>query len=183
MTRSFVVLFGVSTILLGVAETAQAGTMRYYGDNLFLGIAYHRVACYTSDNQTISSTVEYDGFARGVFMDDHVTEDYCVVGRGVMSPSNSIEVTFGYKSNVSQSTMNSKKELTHDLYGDCSQGSNCLCAASEELQGWSQKCTYNILNNCNSDCWYYAFTYYMGSGQPIASPCWGAYPPITTCGN
>ncbi len=33
-------------------------------------------------------------------------------------------------------------------------------------------CSYNVLTNCNSDCWIYDFSTRQGATAPTLSPCW-----------
>ena len=51
----------VGTLAGGARAASAAYYVEYYRDNLFLGLAYHRVGCLTDWN-TIQSDQDYDGF-------------------------------------------------------------------------------------------------------------------------
>jgi hypothetical protein len=60
----------VATLAGGARAASAAYYVEYYRDNLFAGLAYHRVGCMT-DWYTIQSDQDYDGFTG---------QRYCVAG-------------------------------------------------------------------------------------------------------
>jgi hypothetical protein len=136
--------------------------MDTWKDNLFLGIAYHRVGCMTGSVAVVNNT-DYDGFSNG---------DYCRNGYGWQSPSQfggstSYQVSWSFGAatySAARSTADSCNAATNDRYGTPSNSYR------------SSTCSYNIFKNCNSDCWYKTFSNCVdgaaGNGVSIASPCW-----------
>jgi hypothetical protein len=141
-------VIGSVALALAVTSTARAATyVEYYRDNLFLGLAYHRVGCL-SNGSTIISEQEYDGFT---------TYNYCRYGASYSSAPNAQWYDWGYAS-VAQA--DSCGYQANTKYG------------TPNYQSSSNTCSYNIMTDCNSDCWIKKFSSCMGDTTSIASPCW-----------
>ena len=65
MRRTALVLVAFAGLAVAAPRAEAAYYVEYYRDNLFLGLAYHRVGCLT-DWTTIQSGQEYDGFTYGM---------------------------------------------------------------------------------------------------------------------
>ncbi|PRQ06860.1 hypothetical protein ENSA7_33980 [Enhygromyxa salina] len=134
---------------VGFAHQANsANYVEYYRDNLFIGLAYHRVACLTNWS-TIQSNQDYDGFTH---------QRYCYSGANAASVPNGSWYDWNYATGKSQldacgSSTNSKYNTPN--YADR-----------------SNSCSYNVLMDCNSDCWIRNFSKCQGRQVSIASPCW-----------
>jgi hypothetical protein len=146
-------------MLAAGAQQARAGYwMEYYRDNLFGGLAYHRISCLTNFT-TIVSSQEYDGFT---------TQNYCNVG----ATSNSVPNGQWYD----------LQSLGTSLSAAASKANTCGARANAKYAtpnyaARSTRCTYNILTNCNSDCWIRYYSTCMGHRVATASPCLGySYP-------
>jgi hypothetical protein len=153
----------VALVFLGlvVAESSAARAdyyVEYYRDNLFLGIAYHRVGCLT-DWSTIQSNQDYDGFT---------STRYCDAGATSQSVPGASWFDYQY--------------LSADLGSASSRLDACGVTTNghyrtPEYAARSTSCSYNIVTNCNSDCWIRYFSTCVGHTVSTASPCWGyAYP-------
>jgi hypothetical protein len=132
--------------------------VEYYRDNLFLGLAYHRIGCLT-DWYTIQSGQEYDGFT---------TTDYCRPGTSSDSVPSGGWFDYQYLSpyfSTAQSRLDSCGAATNNKYGTWGYTAR------------SSTCSYNIATNCNSDCWIRYFSTCMGHRVGTASTCFGySYP-------
>jgi hypothetical protein len=147
----------------GSSDGSSVFYMDTWKDNLFLGIAYHRVGCLTGSVAVVSYT-DYDGFSNG---------DYCRNGQAWQSPSwyggsTSYQVSWSFGAGTSYATAKS-------ISDNCNTGANNAFGTPANSYR-SQTCSYNIFKNCNSDCWYKNFSNCVdgagGSGVSIASPCW-----------
>lgn len=136
----------VSTVAASTVDAALY--VEYYRDSLFLGLAYHRVGCLTNWN-TIQSDQDYDGFT---------TKRYCYSGAGAASVPSGSWYTWNYAQSKSQ--LDNCGAQANNQYGTPNY------AAS------SNTCSYNILFDCNSDCWIRKFSQCQGYTVGIASPCW-----------
>jgi hypothetical protein len=131
------------------ASTVDAALyVEYYRDNLFMGLAYHRVGCLTDWN-TIQANQDYDGFT---------TQRYCYQGATAASVPNASWYTWNYAASKAQ--LDACGTQANNEYGTPNY------AAS------SNTCSYNILFDCNSDCWIREFSSCQGYQVGIASPCW-----------
>lgn len=130
------------------AEATSATYVEYYRDNLFLGLAYHRVACLT-DWDTVLSNQDYDGFT---------TKRYCYAGTSATSVPSASWYAWNYASG--------KAEL--DACG--AAANNTYDTPSYATR--SNTCNYNLLYDCNSDCWIRKFSTCQGQQVTIVSPCW-----------
>lgn len=138
-------LLFVSVLLGGItAAHAQQRFVEYFRQNLFLGIAYHRVGCLT-DGNTIVSNQDYDGFT---------TRRYCV--RGERSARGA---RFFDSNRTTEARLDSCGAQTNSRYG------------TPNYAARSNTCNYNLLRDCNSDCWIRAFSRCQGKQVSIASPC------------
>ena len=158
MRSLFLALAVVGALVSGVRTTSADYYIEYYRDNLFLGLAYHRIGCLTDWN-TIQSNQDYDGFTN---------TRYCNSGRTADSVPNGSWYDYthlGTSLSTAKSRLDSCGSRTNTKYGTPNY------AAS------SNTCSYNILSNCNSDCWISYFSRCNGDEVGIASPCFGwSYP-------
>jgi hypothetical protein len=144
-------------VLLATLSTGRSvfadSYVEYYRDNLFLGLAYHRVGCLTDWN-VIRSNQDYDGFT---------TNRYCFLGSGAGSVPNGSWFDYqhlGTSESSAISRLNSCGTQTNNRYG------------TPNYAARSNTCSYNILTNCNSDCWIRNFSSCMGKRVSTISPCW-----------
>jgi hypothetical protein len=146
----------------GSSDGSSVFYMDTWKDNLFLGIAYHRVGCLTGSVAVVNNT-DYDGFSNG---------DYCRNGYGWNSPSQ-----FGGSTSyqVSWSFQGASYATAKATADSCNTGANNAFGTPSNAYR-SSSCSYNIFKNCNSDCWYKNFSNCVdgasGNGVSIASPCW-----------
>jgi hypothetical protein len=154
-------LFSLAVVvaLMSVGRTSTADYyIEYYRDNLFLGLAYHRVGCLTN-GATIQSNQDYDGFT---------TTRYCVAGASSASVPNGSRYDSTYLSpslDAARSRLDTCGQRTNAKYGTPGYAAR------------SNTCGYNIVTNCNSDCWIRYFSTCNGDRVGIASPCFGySYP-------
>ncbi len=145
------IVFGV---VLMASSAAHALYIEYYRDSLFLGLAYHRVGCLT-DWSTIQSNREYDGFSN---------KNYCSSGAKASSVPGG--KWFAWDWATTKSVADSCGRSTNNTYGTPNYASR------------SNTCNYNIMFDCNSDCWIREFGECMdrarSNGSKVAktSPCW-----------
>ncbi len=145
--RKSLVSFVIATIGLGfVSQASAASYVEYYRDNLFLGLAYHRVGCLT-DWSTIQSNQDYDGFT---------TTRYCTSGKTSESVPNGEWYDWNYATGKTQ--LDTCGTQTNTYYG------------TPNYAGRSTTCSYNILTNCNSDCWIRRFSICQGKQVATVSP-------------
>ena len=141
--------------LMSVTRTTSADYyVEYYRDNLFLGLAYHRIGCLT-DWFTIQSNQDYDGFTNS---------RYCNAGRTSDTVPNGSWFDFTFLS-TSLTTARSRLDT-------CGARTNTKYNVPN-YQDRSNSCSYNILTNCNSDCWIRYFSTCVGDQVGIVSPCFG----------
>ncbi|HKA89626.1 MAG TPA: hypothetical protein VKE22_18305 [Haliangiales bacterium] len=149
-------------MLLGTVAAPRAAAadyyVEYYRDNLFLGLAYHRIGCLT-DWFTIQSNQDYDGFTNN---------RYCFAGTSSDSVPNGQWFDYHYlsaSSSAAQSSLDSCGARTNGRY------------ATPNYAARSTSCSYNIFTNCNSDCWIRYFSTCVGHTVGTLSPCFGySYP-------
>jgi hypothetical protein len=157
--QRYVLVLAIVGSMASVSRTTSADYyVEYYRDNLFLGIAYHRVGCLT-DWSTIQSNQDYDGFTNN---------RYCNQGRTSDSVPNASWYDYTYLSSsiaTALSRLDSCGASTNQRYDTPNYASR------------SNSCSYNILTNCNSDCWVRYFSTCNGDPIGITSPCFGySYP-------
>ncbi len=134
--------------MVHASPVEAASYVEYYRDNLFLGLAYHRVGCLT-DWSTIQSNQDYDGFT---------TKRYCFAGSGAASVPGGSWYNWNYATGKAQlDACGAQANNSYDTPGYASR---------------SDSCNYNILFDCNSDCWIKEFSACQGYQVPVASPCW-----------
>jgi hypothetical protein len=145
--------------LAGSSRSASADYyVEYYRDNLFLGLAYHRMGCLTNWT-TIQSNQDYDGFTNN---------RYCVAGATSDSVPNGQWFDYHYLSasfSTAQSRLDSCGAQTNSRYDTPSYAAR------------SNSCSYNIVTNCNSDCWIRYFSTCNGHTVGTISPCFGYHYP------
>ena len=158
MRRLFLALAVVGSLMSVSRSTAADYYIEYYRDNLFLGLAYHRIGCITNWS-TIQSSQDYDGFTN---------TRYCVTGANADSVPNASWYDYthlGTTFSTAKSRLDTCGARTNTKYGTANY------AAS------SSTCGYNIASNCNSDCWIRYFSTCNGDQIGIASTCIGySYP-------
>lgn len=138
-----------TAVVMSVAAAAQAAQyVEYYRDNLFLGLAYHRVGCLT-DWYTIRASQDYDGFS---------SKRYCFSGNGAASVPGGRWFAWNYATGKAQ--LDACGQQTNDRYGTAGYAAR------------SSTCNYNILFDCNSDCWIKEFSRCQGRRVSVISPCW-----------
>lgn len=147
MKRLMVLLAVVFVCLPPLSAAAQQQYVEYYRKNLFLGLAYHRVGCLT-DWTSIVSNQDYDGFS---------TTRYCFNGASSDSVPDGEWFAWNYASGKAQ--LDSCGSHTNSVYGTPNYADD------------STTCNYNILFDCNSDCWIREFSRCQGSQVSIVSPC------------
>ena len=163
---TFLIAAGLITLARKYENEAHASyCVEFYRDNLVLGLAYHRIGCMT-DWTTIQSNKDYDGFTYN---------RYCYQG----TSSNSVPegewfdgACYGTSTFTAvQNHLNAKNTDTN------------TCYATPNNQDRSNSCSYNVLTDCNSDCWIRNFSK-RAIGWEVAnvSGCWGS-PPVSTVNN
>jgi len=178
--------------LTSVRQADAATYLDYTGENLFLGLAYHRWACITDDSYNVISTNTYQGFTG---------TQHCTVGSW---SSNKQDIYLGWAP-VSDRGQNESWLGYYFCYANWDYGLTLTSANSSEAQSgdgmcysWKtsyqnnstaniggrsnsnapNQCSYNVLNDCNSDCWIKDFSNRQGgmsdgsSHVDIASGCW-----------
>jgi hypothetical protein len=158
MKKLILSLVVLGTVAAGARAASAAYYVEYYRDNLFLGLAYHRVGCMTDWN-TIQSNQDYDGFTNN---------RYCFAGASPVSVPNASWYTYDFVGDsftTVQSRLNTCGGNTNANYGTPNY------AAS------STTCSYNIFTNCNSDCWIRYFSTCVGFTVGTASTCFGYHYP------
>ncbi|XYH93587.1 hypothetical protein ACMHYB_37835 [Sorangium sp. So ce1128] len=144
------VSLSASLAVLGAAGAAEAALfVDYWGDNLFLGLAYHRVGCLTND-VTIVSNQDYDGFT---------STRFCFDGQPWNAPGNAGHTYLGSNGTSGAAQLNACGTQANNKYG------------TPNYAARSNTCSYNVLTNCNSDCWIREFSRCQGMQIAIASPC------------
>ena len=140
----------VVVLALGAGATASAEQLyvEYYRNNLFLGLAYHRIGCLTDWTEIVSDQ-DYDGFS---------SSRYCHEG----ATSSSVPDGEWFAWNYAES---------QDQLDDCGEQANDRYDTPDYAER-SNTCNYNVLLDCNSDCWIREFSDCQGEQVPIVSPCW-----------
>lgn len=151
--RKVIMSLLVACMCLGmVREASSAYYVEYYRDNLFLGLAYHRVGCLT-DWTTIQDDQDYDGFTN---------KRYCYTGATADSVPDAKWYDWNYAVDKAQ-------------LDKCGDHANWLFDTLDYAER-SDSCSYNILMDCNSDCWIRRFSSCQGWTVSTVSPCFGNPP-------
>lgn len=140
----------------------------YWKDNLFMGIAHHRIACLsatkTDGSRVIVSDLDYDGFS---------DTNYCRKGLDWQSP-----LQYGASSLQRSDALGSSYSVAVGHLDACGSQANTRYNTPSYARR-SNSCGYNVLMNCNSDCWIREFSgcvsSRVGNGKgaiSILSPCW-----------
>jgi hypothetical protein len=177
--------------LWGSGRTAHAANTEidYFGTNLFLGIAYHRWGCALNgpySNSTVTTNNTYQGFTQA---------QYCHAGWTWQQTKDSASTYYGYTTagNLSDSWLGYYFCYANWDYGEALVGvsgtalanSNNYCHSwqsgyvnnstadrtDRDPSGAANYCSYNVLTNCNSDCWIGDFSTRQGAIVPTLSPC------------
>jgi hypothetical protein len=145
--------------VLGISRHAKSDFyIEYYRDNLFLGLAYHRVGCLTNWS-TIQVGQDYDGFT---------DTRYCNAG----ATANSVPGASWYDYQYLSTSLSSAQSRANTCGGNTNSRYNTPNYAAR-----SNSCSYNVITNCNSDCWIRYFSTCMGDTVGTVSPCFGySYP-------
>lgn len=121
------------------------------------------MACLTNW-YTIQDNAEWDGFTYNDYCTAGASSDYVPNGEWFDGSC--------FASTVSFAT--AKYSLNY--YGTDSN----TCYATPNYQDRSNVCSYDILSDCNSDCWMEDFsTRLRGTPVTTESPCWGS-PPVAS---
>jgi hypothetical protein len=173
--------------LQGVSEArAQNSYIAYWGQNLFLGIAYHRFGCALNGAASVSTGNTYQGFSNS---------GYCHAGYTFSQQNGTASKYYGYSAsgNLSDSWLGyyycyanwDYGEALNGISGTAAQNSNNYChswqtgyannttydVSTRSVSGAPNGCSYNVLTNCNSDCWIGDFSTKQGAIVPTLSPC------------
>ncbi len=148
--RKFITVASLAAMLsVGfAAEANSAYYVEYYRDNLFIGLAYHRVGCLTDWN-TIQSNQDYDGFTNTRF---------CYAGASPDSVPGAEWYDWNYASGKAQ--LDACGASANNKYD------------TPNYAARSNTCSYNVFMDCNSDCWIRHFSSCQGKTTSIVSPCW-----------
>jgi hypothetical protein len=158
MKKLILSLVVLGTVAAGARAASASYYVEYFRDNLFAGLAYHRVGCMT-DWTTIQSNQDYDGFTNN---------RYCNAGATAASVPNASWYTYEFLGDSfadAQNRLNSCGGNTNSSYG------------TPDYAASSNTCGYNIFTNCNSDCWIRYFSTCMGQTVGTISPCFGYHYP------
>ena len=158
MRKLILSLVVLGTVAAGAQGAGASYYVEYYRDNLFLGLAYHRVGCMT-DWFSIQSNQDYDGFTGN---------RYCNAGASPESVPNGQWFTYDY---VSESFSGTQSQLD-----SCGASTNSNYGTPNYAPS-SNTCGYNIFTNCNSDCWISYFSTCVGQTVSTISPCFGWHYP------
>lgn len=149
ITRYVLTIVAAFTIL-GAARAAQSAQyVDYWGDDLFLGLAYHRFGCHDDDVKILTNQ-DYDGFT---------TNRYCYAGQAWNAPQNAGYTYLDYNTTSGKAQLDACGTTANNTYGTPGYAAR------------SNTCSYNIFTNCNSDCWIRRFSSCQGKQIGIASPC------------
>ena len=172
---------------LGGAADAHANSyVAYWGTNLFLGIAYHRWGCALDGNANVATNNTYQGFTQ---------TQYCHQGWSFNQTNSSASTYYGYTAsgNLDDTWLGYYFCYANWDYGEALnyysgaqlQGTGAYCHSWEtnyannstadrttrDPSGAVNYCSYNVLTNCNSDCWIGDFSTKQGAIVPTLSPC------------
>ena len=158
---------GAKATATGALSGATEHFIDYWGDNLFLGVAYHRIGCLSArlldGSRKIVSDTDYDGFS---------DSDYCRRGQAWNSPTQ-----YGASSHLRTDSLGPSFSLAQGYVDTCGGQANTRYNTPAYAKR-SNSCTYNVLANCNSDCWIREFSSCVssraGNGRGalgILSPC------------
>jgi hypothetical protein len=148
MRKTLTAVAGTAMLASSSLASAQQLYVEYYRNNLFLGLAYHRIGCLTNWS-TIQSNQDYDGFS---------SSRYCHSGRTADSVPDGEWFAWNYASAKAQ--LDTCGNRANTRYG------------TPNYAARSNRCNYNVVTDCNSDCWIRHFSGCQGKRVPIASPCW-----------
>lgn len=148
--RRLIPLLLVTATVLGASRSAAAEEyIDYWGDDLFLGLVYHRFGCHDDLDVTLSNQ-DYDGFEN---------DRYCFAGRPWYAPEDAGHTYLGWAVTSGADELDACGAETNESLG------------TEDYDPTSSTCSYNILTDCNSDCWIREFSTCQGNPIGILSPC------------
>ena len=139
-----------AAMLLGVSLPAAAEEyIDYWGDDLFLGLVYHRFGCHDDLDVTLSDR-DYDGFEG---------RRYCFAGDPWYAPEDAGHRFLDWNVTSGRAELDACGAETNEIFG------------TEDYDETSSTCSYNIFTECNSDCWIEEFSSCQGYTIGTLSPC------------
>ena len=168
---------------LHMSEAKANSYLAYWGKNLFIGIAYHRWGCALDGGANVATGNTYQGFTG---------TQYCHQGYTFNQETSSASTYYGYTAsgNLSDPWLGYYFGYANWDYGEAMNNtdpsnSNNYChswqsgysnnstfdVSSRDPSGAPNGCSYNVLTNCNSDCWIGDFSTKQGAIVPTLSPC------------
>jgi hypothetical protein len=163
---------GYTTATGTIVSQGSGSATTYYAtcwkDQLFW-FAYHRGCClvdYTGGTGLVRSSLDYDGFS---------DNDYCRLNEHWSNGPASHEAenvdaeykNLGTNFTTAKSTMDSCGQWTNLMHGH-----NNTVGDPSYKTAYKRRpsgCSYNILTDCNSDCWYQDFAGCLGAPYSIAA--------------
>jgi hypothetical protein len=189
--EKFIMLTLVPLCLWTTAARADSPRIDYFGNNLFLGIIYHRYACL-SDGKVLTSDNTYQGFAaahhcvRGTPFEDQLKRADLYLGWTYAESDASLgshfcEANYDYGLVLSGADPSNSINYCHSKQTQYANN-DTLSIDNQPTHGAPRACAYDIFTNCNSDCWIRDFSTRAGGAfdsdgaaipsVAIASPCW-----------
>jgi|GEM_PF-2652605 len=176
----------------GSHALANSPYIDFFGRNLFLGIAYHRYGCLNNSSDSvhgvITSNNTYQGFTN---------QQYCFNGRSYAQTRREASIYLGWRTAPTDAWLGYYFGLANWDYGTALVGTNprdirnyshslqtsyanndTFGISPRSVSGAPNACNYNVITNCNSDCWMRDFStrgWGSGGAVPIASPCLGRF--------
>lgn len=191
MRKALFVIVACAT-LGGSRAQADSPYIDFFGKNLFLGIAYHRYGCLNNSTDFvggfITSNNTYQGFSN---------QQWCFNGRPYAQTRREANIYLARRTALSDAWLGYYFGLVNWDYGTPLVGTNprdirnyshslqtsyrnndTFGISTRSVPGAPNACSYNVITNCNSDCWMRDFstrTWGPGGAVPIASPCLGRF--------
>lgn len=182
LVGAFVWILGPS--IAGPSRAHAQRTLAYWGNNLFDGLAYHRFGCVLDKpnaypwTQTVQTNNTYQGFSG---------TQQCYAGTTSAHMNNDHhyldQIWWGDQSDAGLTQDYCWANHDYDLrlyywwYGYkywnyCFAWTPYGGYSTSYVGSSSSSCSYNVLTNCNSDCWIRNFSQRQGHQIGISSPCW-----------
>jgi hypothetical protein len=173
----------------GISQARAQSELDYFGTNLFAGIAYHRWACKVDGpylNSHVMTNNTYQGFTgtqychQGWMWSDEnahadtylgstaggkLGDDWLGYYYGDANWAYGLALTGAYAGNASD-----WHDYCHSWATNYANNSTADLS-SRSVQGAPNACSYNVVTNCNSDCWIAHFSSAQGWTVATASPC------------
>lgn len=138
-----------AALVVGAPRALADEYIDYWGDDLFLGLVFHRFGCHAKLG-VITSNQDYDGFSHA---------RYCFVGEWWDAPGERGYHHLGWNHTAGREELDACGDAANDILGTPGYADR------------STRCTYNTLTECNSDCWIREFSTCQGKPLAILSPC------------